>query len=168
MMKQTLQHKALPGTTLRVWLGGYWHYGILVHGGRVIHNSKQHGHVVEEPINLFSEGRPIETCSEISSHNLLLACLRARQLLGVEYSLFTRNCEHFVRVAHGLIPESPQVQKAVLATSGFAIAATSSNPRVQLAAASAAIAALLTTKGSNPAVSTFWGAVIGSAVSLAL
>lgn len=168
MRKQTLQHQVPPGTTLRVWLGGYWHYGILVHGGRVIHNSKQHGHVIEEPIHLFSEGRPIETCGEISSHNLLLACLRARQLLGVAYSLFTRNCEHFVRVVHGLIPESPQVQKAVLAASSVALAAVTSNPRVQLAAASAAFAALLTPKGGNAVISTFWGAVIGSAVSLAL
>jgi hypothetical protein len=157
-----------PGATLRVWLGGYWHYGILVHEGRVIHNSKQHGRVVEEPIHLFAEGKPIEHYGEISSRNLLLACLRARQLLGVAYSLFTRNCEHFVRVVHGLVPESPQVQRAVLATTGFALALASSNPRLQLAAASAAIASLLTPKDGNPVVSTFWGAVIGSVFSLAL
>lgn len=71
-------------------------------------------------------------------------------------------------MVHGLIPESPQVQKAVLAASSVALAAVTSNPRVQLAAASAAFAALLTPKGGNAVISAFWGAVIGSAVSLAL
>lgn len=168
MNNQELQHQILPGATLRVWLGGYWHYGILVHGGHVIHNSKQHGHVVEEPLGLFSSGREVEFCREISSHDPFMACLRARRLLGLAYSLFTQNCEHFVRVAHDLEPESPQIQKAVLAASGFALVATSSNPRVQMAAASATIASLLTPKESNPAIHAFWGAIIGSIISLTL
>lgn len=162
------QVQAKPGATLRVWLGAYWHYGILVEGSRVVHNSKQHGCVVEEPFYLFSEGNPVEIYREISGHNLQLACLRARQLLGLAYSLFTYNCEHFVRVVHGLAPESPQIQKVVLASSGFGLIAMTSNPRLQLTAASASIACLLTPKGGNPVVSAFWGAIIGGAISLAV
>ena len=49
---------------------------------------------------------------------------RARLLTGHPYSLLGFNCEHFVRIAHGLRPESPQVRGwALLAliTAGLAL-----------------------------------------------
>lgn len=157
-----------PGTTIRVWHGGYWHYGILVHGGHVIHNSKQHKRVVEESLHHFSDGRRVEVCSDIASSDLRLACIRAKQLVGQMYLLFTQNCEHFVRVVHGLVPESPQIQRAVLASSGLALVALTDNPKVQLVAASAAVASLLTPKGGSPVAGAFWGAAIAGVVSLAI
>lgn len=162
------QAHVIPGITLRVWLGAYWHYGVLIESGRVIHNSKLHGCVIEEPLHLFSEGKPAEVCRAITSHNLPLACLRARQLLGLTYSLFTQNCEHFVRLAHGLIPASPQIQKAALVTTGIALMTMTSNPRLQLTAVSASIATLLTQKGGSPVTNAIWGAILGLSLSLAM
>lgn len=156
-----------PGTTLRYKIDGYWHYGILVNSGYVIHNSKLHGRVIKESYWDFAAGKNVEPYHCISSASLELACQRAHQYLGMAYSLFTKNCEHFVRIAHGLIPESPQIQKAVIATAAGTVACATSNRAVQLTALCTGLAAALAPEGSSPIAVGFWGAVTGLTIHLA-
>lgn len=156
-----------PGTTLRYKVDGYWHYGILVHAGYVIHNSKLHGRVIKESYWEFAAGRQVEVFQGVSSSNLELACQRAHQYIGMAYSLFTKNCEHFVRLAHGLLPESPQIQKAVIATAAGALACASSNRAVQMTALGSGVAAIFAPEGSSPTAFSLWGAAAGLVVHLA-
>lgn len=157
-----------PGTTLRFKLGDYWHYGILVHQGYVVHNSKRHRRVVKEPFANFAEGRNVEICSEVSSASLELACQRAHRYIGMAYQLFIQNCEHFVRLAHGLDPESPQIQKAVIAASAGTVALLSNNRAIQVTAICTGLGAALTPKGSSPIAGGFWSGVAGLTLLLAL
>lgn len=110
-----------PGTTLRVDQGFYWHFGIVGFDGQVIHNSKEKGRVVAEPLLQFADGKEVLACEQIGSPNWLVALQRAYSAIGTPYDLWQRNCEHFVRWAHGLIAQSPQIQRAVLIASGLTL-----------------------------------------------
>lgn len=150
-----------PGTVLRYKVDGYWHYGILVHFGYVIHNSKVYGCVVKESYAHFAAGKTVTAYSGVSSANLGLACQRAHQYIGSAYMLFTKNCEHFVRLAHGLIPESPQIQKAVITAAAGTVACISSNRAVRLTAIGTSLAAALAPENSSPIYVGLWGAITG-------
>ena len=103
------------GTVVSTGRPGYRHYGIVtdrfINGFQtVISNTGKFRKVVEEPLPLFQEGSDLRVegyWGKLHPHDVLS---RARAKLGAPYSLFTSNCEHFVRFAHGLREESPQVQ----------------------------------------------------------
>lgn len=105
------------GTTLRIFIGIYWHYGIADGFGNVIHNSKRWVKVVIESEKDFSCGRRVEV-SKIAGNDMELAAVKAQECIGKPYNLFTSNCEHFVRSVHGLSVESIQLQKYTLAMAG--------------------------------------------------
>lgn len=70
---------------------------------------------IEHSIEQFSEGKAIRIAgyfSQLPSHQVMK---RALQWKGRPYSLFERNCEHFVRFAHNLAPTSPQLVYAGIA-----------------------------------------------------
>lgn len=107
-----------PGTTLSTSRLLYRHVGILtdrlINGfPTVISSSGERGVVVEEPLDKFRGAGDIRVEGYLSSlpHEVVLE--RARGKVGTQYSLISWNCEQFVRYAHGLIPESPQLATAV-------------------------------------------------------
>ena len=57
----------------------------------------------------YADGRGLLQHSYLGSLPPEMVLARARAKLGTSYSLFNWNCEQFVRYAHGLNPESPQL-----------------------------------------------------------
>lgn len=135
-----------PGITVKIWLDGYWHFGIVGYGGMVIHNSKTHKRVICEAAQLFAEGRVMHACQDIYSMSPEIALLRAYGAIGGEYRLWTRNCEHFVRWVHNLEVESPQVQRAVLTTAAITLALSSGGKAGKFIGLAAAIGAIVSPK----------------------
>lgn len=108
-----------PGTVVSVALPLYHHVGIVTDrfsDGKpmVISNSKRFGCVVEESIDAFAGGNPVTRDTLQSTEPYWLVLNRARSRLGERYSLLSFNCEHFVRFAIGLTPNSPQITGATL------------------------------------------------------
>lgn len=139
----------LAGTTLRIDCGTYNHYGIADGLGNVIHNSKKHFKVVKETIKEFAEGKEILE-SNITSNNPERAAIIASRYLDMSYNLFTSNCEHFVRLTHGLKKESMQIQQYLLCALGAGIVIKSDNKDVQMLAGGIVLSILLTPSEKNP------------------
>ena len=98
----------VSGDVLKINYGAFDHYGIYTENGTVIHNSKKNKKVEETSIERFSENNKI-LVSSIKSENPALTVQTARKYLNIPYSLFSDNCEHFVRMSCGLVKESTQV-----------------------------------------------------------
>jgi hypothetical protein len=124
-MKDTMNHKLsiwqlAPGTVLRVNHGLYDHVALvsdrIIDGERaVLGFSAAYGGLVEEPYSMFKGSRTV-TCDGYPGKLAPQAVLwRARASAGRRYSWFAFNCEHFIREAHGLQPESPQLRNWLLA-----------------------------------------------------
>jgi hypothetical protein len=79
----------------------------------VISCSRRRGGVAEESIVEFSQGSPITPVDYPGTLPPFQVLWQARNLLGTRWDLFRFNCEHFVRLAHGLEPQSPQLQSGV-------------------------------------------------------
>lgn len=122
MSQPVVNFSNLPaGTEVSIDCGFYRHVGILgdqfINGERSVlaFSSKGRG-FVEQTLSDFSDNRRVivgRYLGKLLPHEVIA---RARLWQGLPYALFSRNCEHFVRYAHGLIPESPQA--AVLAVLG--------------------------------------------------
>ena len=109
-----------PGTVISVQNLFYRHVGILggltMFGERVVISfSNERNGYTEEPMSKFSKGREIKVHSTYGKLAPWQVLSRAKQWQGFSYSWIKRNCEHFVRHAHGLPVESPQVQLATVA-----------------------------------------------------
>ncbi|PUB88045.1 MAG: hypothetical protein DBP00_07390 [gamma proteobacterium symbiont of Ctena orbiculata] len=107
-----------PGTIVSVAVGPIRHFGIVsdrVDFGSpyIISSSNRTGQVAEEKSEIFANGGKIKVHGYPSRLNPFEVLKRARNMLGTKYDIFKWNCEHFVRWAHGLKPESPQMQVAV-------------------------------------------------------
>lgn len=89
----------------------------------VINASKRTGCVLEEPISTFSQNEEVREVAIWGSLDGAEVVYRARQRMGEEWRLMRSNCEHFVRWAHGLYEESPQVAGALMAGGGITLAA---------------------------------------------
>ncbi|PTY38566.1 hypothetical protein BGP77_11505 [Saccharospirillum sp. MSK14-1] len=137
------------GTTLRIDLGAFSHYGIADGNGAVIHNSKKRLKITRESYDEFSGGREILS-SNITGSKPETAVLMAERYIGMPYDLFASNCEHFVRLVHGLEKESVQIQKYLLVLLGAGIAATSDNNALKAAGGALSIATLLTPSEKSP------------------
>lgn len=108
---------ALPtGTVIRVSHGWYDHVGLLgdslLKGERsvVAFSSKDMG-FVEQPYSAFSQGRQVTSDGYLGSLPSAAVMQRSRLKKGTPYSWINFNCEHFVRYAHGVQIESPQVKQ---------------------------------------------------------
>jgi hypothetical protein len=92
------------GDHLRVrrWTG-YWHHGIDLGDGRVMHYSNAVGAWATGEVRVsswqrFSRGAPIELVRYADCHPPELVIARARGRLGERrYHLLRNNCEHFAR-----------------------------------------------------------------------
>lgn len=107
---------ALPaGTVIRVRHGLYDHVAMLgdraISGERgVIAFSAQAGGFVEQPFTAFAAGRAVVIEGYLGSLLPSVVMQRARMKQGQAYS-WSFNCEHFVRYAHGVAVESPQLHQ---------------------------------------------------------
>jgi len=109
----------IPGTVVSVMAGPIEHFGIvsdLEIGGMpcIISNSRRSGQVAEEPVNVFADGKTMKIHGYPSRRTPAAVIACARSQLGKAYNLVSWNCEHFIRWAHGLKVESPQLRIAVV------------------------------------------------------
>lgn len=118
------------GTVIRVNTGFYNHVGLLgdrfINGERgVLSFSAKAKGFVEEPLSVFAGGHPVVCDGYFGNLPPTTVMWRARLKAGQPYSWLDFNCEHFVRYAHGVRVESPQLQQvsAVLGVAGLAFLA---------------------------------------------
>jgi len=148
------------GTTLILDFGIFNHYGIADGTGGVIHNSKKYRKVTHESEDDFAEGKEI-LVSDITSNNPSYAFDKAKGYIGMSYDLFQSNCEHFVRLCHGLVVESTQLHKYMVVSATTGLAIKSNNTIVKTASIAACLAALFTPEEKSP----FKNAAIASLVT---
>jgi len=103
------------GTVVRVNCGWYDHVGLLgeprINSERsVLSFSAKCGGFVEQTLTQFSSGRTVVADGFPSGLHPDVVMRRARSLRGRDYSWLSFNCEHFVRFAHDLTVESPQLR----------------------------------------------------------
>ncbi|WP_424191188.1 hypothetical protein ACMYR3_08335 [Ampullimonas aquatilis] len=104
------------GTVIRVSHGLYNHVALIgdqfIMGERsVLAFSAQAGGFVEQPYSAFAAGRAVTSDGYPSGLPSQVVMQRARLKQGQAYSWMDFNCEHFVRYAHGLPVESPQLRQ---------------------------------------------------------
>ena len=114
------------GTVIGVPFGVIEHVGIVTDRRidgvpAVISNSYAHRGVREEPLSSFAHGRSFRVHKAMSDLPGDEVAHRARRMIGRRYDPLRFNCEHFVRIAHGLKPKSPQLH-GVLALAAGALA----------------------------------------------
>lgn len=105
-----------PGTVVCASHGFYDHVGILggvnARGERtVLSFSAQAGGFLEQPLREFSQGGTVRVDGYPGSLAPREVLRRAHGQRGRAYSWATFNCEHFVRWAHGVAIESPQLRQ---------------------------------------------------------
>lgn len=109
--------RALPaGTVIRVNCGFYDHVALLSDrwmGGEraVLSFSAQSGGLIEQRISTFAASRHVAVDGYLGGLPSGTVMQRARLKQGQSYSWTKFNCEHFVRYAHGVPVESPQLQQ---------------------------------------------------------
>lgn len=104
------------GTVLRVNCGIYDHVALLgdrfVRGERAILSFCAKGNgLVEETWSVFASGRDVTVDGYLGQLPPDVVMRRARSKSEQPYSWIGFNCEHFVRYAHGVVVESPQLQR---------------------------------------------------------
>ena len=112
-----------PGTIIGVRFGLIEHVGIVTDRSidgvpAVISNSHAHRGAREEPLSSFIQGRSFRVHKALSDRPGEEVADRARRMVGRRYDVLRFNCEHFVRIAHGLKPRSPQVYRAMAVAAG--------------------------------------------------
>lgn len=120
------------GTVVAVWRGLYRHVGILCEPSFydsercvISLNPGAPGmQLRQEAISVFARGMSVEVASLESRLHPHWVLARARSGQHPSYSLLHFNCDHFVRFAHGLPIESPQLRAwgAILAVGALVVA----------------------------------------------
>jgi len=124
MLNNIKSHQLAPGTVIAVRYPMYKHFAIVSEAyiqndrgyrPKLISLSYRTGGVQEEPWESVVGNQDIEVSpiqGKLTTEQILS---RARSCIGrkIKYHLFTFNCEHFVRYAHGLPVESVQVNQAL-------------------------------------------------------
>jgi len=109
-----------PGNVVSVQTHVFWrHKGIVSdrwHNGKplVISASARAGVASEEPWDTFSAGDPVQDDGYPSTLPRWEVLRRARMMIGRQYILLKFNCDHFVALAHGQEPKSPQLGATVV------------------------------------------------------
>lgn len=108
-----------PGTVVQVDHGLYRHVGMVsdrYFSGQpgVLSFSAATGGIAEESFEVFARGRCVQIEGYLGIFPSSLVLSRARSMKERRYSWLSFNCEHFVRSAHGVAVESPQVQQWVV------------------------------------------------------
>jgi hypothetical protein len=103
------------GEVIRVPAGFYFHVALMgdliIAGERsVLAFSPDAGGLIEQPFLAFARGRPVTRIGYLGTLPPASVMSRARMMQGTRYSWTEFNCEHFVRYAHGVPVESPQLR----------------------------------------------------------
>lgn len=111
-----------PGTIVSVPIGPFRHYGLVsavnaTGSPYILSCSSRSGQVAEEPAHIFAGGRDIKVHGFPGVLSAIHVISRARSRIGTKYDLLKWNCEHFVRWAHNLRVESPQLKTTVALSS---------------------------------------------------
>ena len=114
----------IPGTVLATRVGPFTHFGIasdrVISGEQtVLSCSLRRGAMVEERASEFSDGRQVEDRGYWGNLRPSEVVGRARSQIGRQWDALRFNCEHAVRISHGLPPASPQL--AACAAIGVAL-----------------------------------------------
>lgn len=117
-------HQLLPGTVLRLNRGLYDHVAILAEHAwpeerQVLSFGPGPVGLVEMPFSQFARGSAVKVDGYLGQLTPDAVLAQARRI-GAErrYSWLGFNCEHFVRAAHGIPVESPQVGRALVVAIG--------------------------------------------------
>ena len=109
-----------PGSVISVRYSLYKHFAIVSDSftdgkPNLISLSHRSGGVLEEPWSTAVGNRPFELSSiqGNKSSDTVLACARSFIGSDIRYNVVTFNCEHFVRLVHGLPVKSKQVRRAL-------------------------------------------------------
>jgi len=104
------------GTVIRVNHGWYDHVALI--GDRILQGersvlgfSAQVRGFVEQPYSAYASGRTVTIDGYFGVLPPEIVMKRARLKRGQAYSWTDFNCEHFVRYAHGVREESPQLRR---------------------------------------------------------
>ncbi len=120
-----LETSRLPaGTVVRVNCGLYNHVALMgsstINGERtVLSFSARHRGLAEVPFSAFAENKQVTVDGYLGTLRPDAVLERAWLKQEQPYCLMTFNCEHFVRYAHGVHIESPQVTQWVLLFNAF-------------------------------------------------
>ena len=106
------------GTIIATWIGPVEHFGFVcgytAWGEPIIASISMRAGYTEVPLTRFAEAQGKYTCDYPSSLSEYEVLARAYSVANEPYNLTTWNCEHFVRYAHKLPLQSPQVARAAL------------------------------------------------------
>jgi len=150
--------------------GAYYHHGIDLGKGRVIHYSGQVGRkrnasIREASRSQFAEGGEVEVVEYAACDHPNTVIARARSRLGENgYHLFGNNCEHFARWCKTGQHKSEQVSDAASATAGSVGAGALAAGGLGVVAGTGA-AAGLSGAGIMSGLATVGGVVGGGAVA---
>ncbi len=123
-------YELVPGTVIAVCYPMYKHFAIVSdrldktnHLPKLISLSYRTGKVEEEPWHVVVGDKSIKKSFIHGKLPKQAVLARARTCIDkdVRYELFTFNCEHFVRYAHGLPIESIQVKRAFYGAAAGAV-----------------------------------------------
>jgi hypothetical protein len=114
-----LEQEPPVGSHLTTMRRGYWHHGVYVGKGRVVHYSGfcggfwQCGPVEEVSLSRFAIGHPVRIVEHPkSAYPPDERVRRARSRLGEnDYRLLTNNCEHFCNWCLNGVSRSAQVER---------------------------------------------------------
>lgn len=109
-----------PGDIVSRPKGAVTHVGLMLDGGRVLHNTPERGEHVST-LAEFGRGRPLRVERLERSERLRLLARASRGARG--YHLLHHNCEHTLYRAREGRPRSPQLLSAALGVAG-AVAGT--------------------------------------------
>lgn len=151
------------GTVLAIKYFGFTHYGIYTEDGRVIHNSKKYKKVVEISLEEFQDGRAVSVSPNIKAPLPESAVETAKRYIGLPYSLFGENCEHFVRMICGMVKESTQVQKYLIITASTGVIWKVRDPVAKAAAVGGAVGVFITPEEQSPFIKSLAGATLAGA-----
>lgn len=143
----------LPGDHLKVWVSGYYHHGIYIGNGWVIHftgltRGKRNATIRLGALERFGSGAVIEVVEY--AHALPPAEVVARAWSRVDqdgYNVFMNNCEHFARWCKTGEHVSDQSRSAVAHAAGVGAGGT-----VAAATVGAVSTAGLAAAASGPAI----------------
>lgn len=164
-----------PGDHIRVSRAAYFHHGIYIGQGLVVHFTARHGEPVKrdaiircDPVERFAHGDAIEIVAYGQASPVEEVFQRAQSRIGQDgYRLFSNNCEHFARWCKTGQHESPQVANAMAGATGVAGTAGLSAGAVGVVSA-AGVTAGLSGAGIMSGLAAVGGTAVGGLGALAV
>ncbi len=158
------------GDHLKVDRGIYFHHGIDLGDGRVIHYRGEHGekvnaHVRVDVMEVFVRGCRVAAVKYGASFPVDVVVKRAHSRLGERaYSLAGNNCEHFARWCKTGVAESEQVTDKAASAGGAGAGGAAVAGSLGVVSAAGSVAGL-SGAGTMSGLATVGGAVGGGAVA---